>query len=120
MGKSSDGKTQSEFAPDVFRTSDGRVFQEGSQLSLHNGVWWWDVGAPVAPEGAEKNLPLWDPPGGTWSRELHEDNKRRARLAGVPSDDSQRVFEAMRDGGRSGDSFEERFAARGKAGAKSL
>lgn len=46
--------------PKVYRTSDGRVFQDGQELKLHNGFWWWDVGCAVAPEGAEANLPLWD------------------------------------------------------------
>ncbi len=43
-----------------YRRSDGKVFQNGSELSLHRGFWWWDVGCAVAPEGCEKNLPLID------------------------------------------------------------
>jgi hypothetical protein len=43
-----------------YRRSDGKVFQSGSQLSLHNGFWWYDVGCPIAPEGQEVNLPLID------------------------------------------------------------
>ena len=41
-----------------FQTSDGRVFQNGSRLWLNCGFWWWDVGCAIAPEGAEKNLPV--------------------------------------------------------------
>jgi hypothetical protein len=45
---------------DPFRTSDGKVYQNGSRLSAHNGYWWWDVGCPIAPLGQEVNLPLID------------------------------------------------------------
>jgi len=43
-----------------YRNSKGEVFQNGSKLSLHGGFWWWDAGVAMAPEGAEKNLPLID------------------------------------------------------------
>jgi len=43
-----------------YRTTDGKVFQNGIRLSLHKGFWWLDVGCAVAPEGQEKNLPLID------------------------------------------------------------
>jgi hypothetical protein len=92
--------------PDVFRTSDGRVFQGGSQLSKHKGYWWYDVGVPIAPVGAEQNLPLWDPPGGTWSVAQHEDNKRSERIERLPAEDSQKAYGAMREGGAEGDWFE--------------
>lgn len=43
-----------------YRRSDGKVFQNGSELTLHNDMWWWDAGCAVAPKGLEENLPIID------------------------------------------------------------
>jgi hypothetical protein len=45
--------------PKVYRNQQGQVFGPWGELSLHKGFWWADVGCPVMPEGAEKNVPLW-------------------------------------------------------------
>lgn len=41
-----------------YRTTEGKVYQNKSELSLHKGMWYYDVGLQVAPEGCEKNLPI--------------------------------------------------------------
>lgn len=49
-----------------YRTSEGKVFQNFSELSLYNGFWWFDIGCAIAPEGCEQNLPIIDN-GPKWS-----------------------------------------------------
>lgn len=49
-----------------YRTSDGKVFQNFSELSLCNGFWWFDTGCAIAPKGCEQNLPIIDN-GPKWS-----------------------------------------------------
>lgn len=47
--------------PSYYRRLDGSVWGPLGRLSLHNGLWWADVGMPIAPEGCEKNLPVFEP-----------------------------------------------------------
>jgi hypothetical protein len=43
-----------------YATPEGRVFHNYSELTLHKGYWWYDIGCPIAPKGCEKNLPIID------------------------------------------------------------
>jgi len=52
--------------PVIYRTSNGRIFYslhgEYWELTLYNGVWYWDAGAPIITDKEAQDLPIYDGP----------------------------------------------------------